>query len=138
VIPSEPPVCNSLLLAEHVYRDGLTGKWVIAGVFNRIALRDFPGRMGPFVVFFQITNLARQVDLRLRIERAATQESIFEYGGPIRINDPLAVFEHALNINGAVFPEPGKYWIQLRSGEEILTQVPIDIALAQRPSRPES
>ena len=30
------PVLQSLILADHVYEDKLTGKRIIAGVFNRI------------------------------------------------------------------------------------------------------
>src|SRR5947199_3546813 len=34
--PMPKPVLQSLILADHVYEDKLTGKRIIAGVFNRI------------------------------------------------------------------------------------------------------
>jgi hypothetical protein len=46
------PILQSLILADHVYEDKLTGKRIIAGIFNRIirgvkVFRDMPAPMPP-------------------------------------------------------------------------------------------
>ncbi len=126
---SEPPVVNSLLLADRVYRDRDTGKWVIAGVFSGLKTRALPGRLDQLNIFFQLTNAGRSFNLRLRIEHAESGDVMFEMGGPMHTSpaDPLRVIEHLVRLQDVLFRREGKYWIQLLSGEEILTQAPLHV-----------
>jgi len=123
----EPPVVNSLLIADRVYRDVDSGKWVIAGVFNRLKTPALPARLDQLNVFFQLTNATRSFDLWLRIEHAESGEVMFEMGGLMQVSpaDPLRVIEHLVRLQDVLFRREGKYWIQLLSGEEILTQAPL-------------
>ena len=123
----EPPVVNSLLIADRVYRDVDSGKWVIAGVFNRLKTPALPARLDQLNVFFQLTNATRSFDLWLRSEHAESGEVMFEMGGLMQVSpaDPLRVIEHLVRLQDVLFRREGKYWIQLLSGEEILTQAPL-------------
>ena len=124
---SEPPVVNSLLIADRVYRDRDSGKWIIAGVFSGLKTRALPGRLDQLNIFFQLTNARRSFDLWLRVEHAESGEVMFEMGGPMHVSpaDPLRVIEHLVRLQDVLFRREGKYWIQLLSGEEILTQAPL-------------
>lgn len=127
----EPPVVNSLLIADRVYRDRDSGKWVIAGVFSGLKTRLLPARLDQLNVFFQLTNAGRSFDLRLRIEHAESGEVMFEMGGPMQVSpaDPLRVIEHLVRLTDVLFRREGKYWIQLLSGEEILAQAPLSVQI---------
>lgn len=127
----EPPVVNSLLIADCVYRDRDSGKWVIAGVFSGLKTRLLPARLDQLNVFFQLTNAGRSFDLRLRIEHAESGEVMFEMGGPMHVSpaDPLRVIEHLVRLTDVLFRREGKYWIQLLSGEEILAQAPLSVQI---------
>lgn len=127
----EPPVVNSLLIADRVYRDRDSGKWVIAGVFSGLKTRLLPARLDQLNVFFQLTNAGRSLDLRLRIEHAESGEVMFEMGGPMHVSpaDPLRVIEHLVRLTDVLFRREGKYWIQLLSGEEILAQAPLSVQI---------
>lgn len=127
----EPPVVNSLLIADRVYRDRDSGKWVIAGVFSGLKTRLLPTRLDQLNVFFQLTNAGRSFDLRLRIEHAESGEVMFEMGGPMHVSpaDPLRVIEHLVRLTDVLFRREGKYWIQLLSGEEILAQAPLSVQI---------
>ena len=48
----ETPTVNSLLVADRIYRDIETKKWMIAGVFNTIGFRNFPAKYDLMEVFF--------------------------------------------------------------------------------------
>ena len=39
---SEAPIVQAILLADHVYQDRETGKYVIAGTFNQLRGQAFP------------------------------------------------------------------------------------------------
>lgn len=127
-IPWESPSANALLIAERVFRDRDTGEWIIAGVFNQLHVRQLPQRHPRLDVFFQITNVSRPVDLRLRVEHAEG-DVLLDFGGPIKANSPLYVHEQKVTLDGLVFHKQGKHWIQLLSNEEILTQAPLHVIL---------
>jgi hypothetical protein len=130
-LASEPPAVNSLLIAERVFRDAKTGQWVIAGVFNQMSVPALPFSADRFDVFFQITNVGRGVDLQLRIEHADSGDVVTSIGGAMTAPDPLRVVEQHVIFRNAPFARRGKYWVQLLSEEEILTQAPLHIAVTE-------
>ena len=130
---TETPTVNSLLLAERVYRDGETNQWIIAGVFDRLAVQKLPFTPHRIDVFFQITNVIRHADLHLRVEHAETGDVVTEFGGPLRTPSPLNVVSHKVEFRGLTFLREGKYWVQLLSREELLTQAPLYIMVEKEP-----
>ncbi len=128
-IPNEPPACNALVIADHVYRDAETGKWIIAGVFSTITVTAVPYLHPRMEVFFQVTNIAGKADLRFRIEHADSGDQLLDFGGAIAAESPLDVHEHKIALEGIPFRKPGKYWIQVVSAEEILTQAPMYVRI---------
>ena len=131
----QTPTVNSLIFADRVYRDMETKKWIIAGVFNTIGFGAFPGRYDWLEVFFQITNVSQPVDLHFRIEHAGTGEAMVDFGGPIGSPSPLNVVEQKVVLRGLKFPEPGKYWVQLVSNEEILSQTPLYVKKVEKKAK---
>ncbi len=134
----ETPTVNSLLFADHIYRDIETRKWIISGVFNTVGFRTFPAEYDCIEVFFQITNVSRPVDLHFRLEKADSGDTLVDIGGPIGSPSPLNVIEHKIVLRKITFPSPGKYWIQLVSNEEILSQAPLYVRGVDAPPKPHS
>ncbi len=120
----EKPKANALIVADAIYRDVLSAKWILAGVFNRILAPALPV-VQDMAVFFQVTNVSKPVDLRLRIEQEEAGELLLDFGGPISAESPLEVIERNIQLRGMKFPAFGKYWVQLVSREEILIRAPV-------------
>jgi hypothetical protein len=121
----QTPTANSLLIADRVYRDAESRKWVISGVFNTLGFRAFPGVHDWMEVFFQLTNVSREVDLRFRVENTNDGSLLVELKGQIGSPSPLNVLEQKIVMRGLRFPGPGKYWVQLVSDEAIVAQTPL-------------
>src|SRR5437764_669259 len=51
-----PPKCKAILLCDVVIIDAMTGKTSIIGVFDGFNLAQFPGNIGPFNAFLQLTD----------------------------------------------------------------------------------
>jgi hypothetical protein len=91
----QTPTPLALLVADRVYHDRETGKWIVAGIFSTIGFSSLPQNYEHMEVFFQLTDVAsRPVDLHLRIEHA-DGEVVFDMGGPIKANSPLDVIADA-------------------------------------------
>lgn len=128
---AETPLPLSLLLADHVYHDRETGKWVVAGIFSSIAFSSLPRTYAQMEVFFQVTNVSRPVDLRVRMEHTEG-DVVLDVGGEMKARSPLEVIAKRLVLRNLPFKRTGKYWVMLKSGEAILTQVPLYVGRIQK------
>ena len=90
---TEKPLPLSLLVADRVYHDRETGKWVVAGIFSNIGFASLPRTYDSMEIFFQVTNVSQPVDLHLRLEHS-DGEAILDVGGPIESNTPPRLFHH--------------------------------------------
>jgi uncharacterized protein DUF6941 len=120
----DPPSANALIIAERVFRDRDTGEWIIAGVFSKITVGRLPAVHDRFDIFFQVTNVSRPVDLRVRIEHS-DGIVLVDLGGPISSKNPLEVIEMAVQVRGLILEKPGKYFVELFSHEQLLTAAPL-------------
>jgi hypothetical protein len=126
------PTPLALLVADRVYHDRETGKWVVAGIFSTIGFGSLPRNYEHMEVFFQLTDVSnRPVDLHLRIEHS-DGDVVFDMGGPIKANSPLDVIAKRVVLKNMPFKKQGKHWVMLKSGEAILMQVPLFIGIVQR------
>lgn len=132
----ESPLPLALLVADRVYHDRETGKWVVAGVFSNIHFASLPRNYDLFEIFFQVTNVSKPADLRLRIEHSEG-EVLVDVGGPIQSSSPLEVIARRVVVRNLPFQKAGKYWVMLKSGEEILTQVPLYVGIIKKKEPPQ-
>jgi hypothetical protein len=128
VAAAEPPLPLALLVADRVYHDRETGKWVVAGIFSNIHFPSLPRHYELLEVFFQVTNISAPVDLRLRIEHSEG-DALMDLGGQMSANSPLDVIARRVVVRNLRFNKPGKHWIALVSSGQILTQVPLYVGL---------
>lgn len=124
----EELTCISIIVCDDIYRDEQTKKLVIVGTFNNIFAKSFPCRHRQFRVLFTLTNGSGPYNLSLSIENARTGNVLMELKGPARLDDPLQITDVDVGIENMVFPEPGKYWIILRSDEIIVAQRPFMVS----------
>jgi Family of unknown function (DUF6941) len=132
---TERPVPLSLLVAERIYQDRETGKWIVAGIFSNINAPGLPVVQDTLEVFFQVTNVSTPVDLHLKLEHAESGGVLLDAGGTIKSNSPLEVIPQRIVLRRVPFNRSGKYWVQLVSGGEILMQVPLYVRLVQAPQQ---
>ena len=127
----EELTCISIIVCDDVYRDEQTKKLVIVGTFNTIFAQSFPCRHQQFRVLFTLTNGSGPYNLSLSIENARTGNVLMELKGPATLDNPLQIADVDVGIENMVFPEPGRYWITLRSDERIVTQRPFIVSERQ-------
>lgn len=121
----ETPTCVSIILCDDLYRVMDGAKLAIIGTFNAIKAPNFPAVHSRMWALFTVTNCRGEYDFSLTIENASTGLPLFEVRGPFRQNDPSQIADFHLCLQGVVFPEPGKYWLVLKSDGEIIGQRPL-------------
>lgn len=108
---------QALLLADHIYRDHNTGKFVIAGTFHQLNVATFPATFGRSVgVFVSLSNVVGKKEITLHFVDAATHEVLLDTRAmEIFGNDPHLPIEFAVEIPPLPLPHAGMYWFQLKT-----------------------
>ncbi len=72
----DPPVIAALLVADQVYIDQLTGKVVVAGIFDRMRVKEFPVDLPPGFIYARTADARSEYTLDVSILDAATMREL--------------------------------------------------------------
>jgi hypothetical protein len=123
------PQARAILLADQVYRDAETGKCIIAGTFNRIGADRFPAVHPSASLYLNLTDFMGKARIRIRLSNDRTGDTLGERSFEVESASPLGSSEVTVRLNNLTFQEPGKYSIEVYSGDEYLGHLPLELVL---------
>ena len=135
------PILQALLLADHVYQDRATGKFIIAGTFTKLMVAktepvqgDTPAppvatetlvpfddvrRSGSPYLYVNLTEVRGECPLQIRYVQLRTSQAMFEAELTIQGNDPLQSIQFTLPVP-PLPREIGVYALELLYKDELL------------------
>jgi hypothetical protein len=116
------PLPLAIIICDSVYRDGVTGKATLLGLFSRIHAKTFPVIHPQLFVFVSLTDGRGQMEAELRLVERETNEQVMSLRGPIAFPTPLDVVEMVFDVRNLKFDAPGNFVFEFRCGGEILGQ----------------
>lgn len=125
------PVLQALVLADHIYTDGDTGKRVICGTFSRIWTKSFPAVYAPKTwAFILLVEVVNEVVLRLRFVSLDEHNEILVESPEIRIRSegPLVPIDIALQLPSLPLPRPGIYAFECYADGTMIGSVRLNVA----------
>jgi hypothetical protein len=102
------PVFVGLLFADHIITEKNNKKGII-GTFSKFYTPRFPARFPPWHIYAAVTNLIGEHDFSINLVYDKAQQVIVPINGKIKADEASAVVELTFRIDGAMFPEEGKY-----------------------------
>ena len=124
------PILKALVLADHVYQDLRTKKWIIAGTFNQIRGTKLPIVTSASYVYLALTDFRGPCEILLEIQfdqtnqvLARTQSLKFES------EDPLQTTEIVLTLPGMQLSRAGTYSVNVLWRDEIIGSHRIAVSL---------
>jgi len=143
------PVLQALVLADQVYQDKVTNKFIIAGTFNQLHLRKKPSSettvelpkdkdaeeaaeglrkvqlseawvSGSPFVYISLTNIRGQAPLELRYVDLNDYIVMLSFPFAIQAKSPLDTIEVSVRLPVLPAPHPGVYALELLSDNEVL------------------
>ena len=129
---AEPPVLQALILADHVYTDGPTGKRIIAGAFTRLNAREFhPGMRFARTtwVYISLTNMKGSYTLQLQYVDLERDNKVLLHSSELQadVKDPLESVDLALEIPPFPMPHPGKYAFELMANGTLVGSLRVSV-----------
>lgn len=123
------PVVQALVLADHIYREPVTGKVFILGTFNALVVDPLPGFFSRSTfAYLCLTDVYGNVDIVLRYCDLATNEILMETN-TLRAHSPdrFSSIEAVLPVPPFPIPHAGVYSFEVHSGTEMLGSLRIHI-----------
>lgn len=116
------PTLQALVLADQIYVDQMTGKKVIAGVFNKLWAPDFPTTFGQVTwAYICVTDIQGSVPFHLRYTDLQSNEVLMStHAINVESKDPLASPEFIIQVPGFPMPHPGTYLFEVYAGDEAI------------------
>lgn len=116
------PTIQALVIADMVFRDPATGKFLIAGTFNTISSGGpFPKQYGrPFFAYLSLTGIHGQADLSFRFVDLEDYSVVVQSPSGLRVEapNPLEVAEAGLQFPNLPLPKPGTYALEVHMASE--------------------
>ena len=110
------PECLAMIVCDDVVEDKRSNKKTIFNAFNQIAAPKFPTKHQKLVVFLSLTNGHGTVPFDLQFVMGADEKVLCGLKGAVKFDDPLAVVELVLTMQGLPLPKEGQYSFRLLLG----------------------
>lgn len=149
------PVLQAMVLADHVYQDRNTGKFVIAGTFGTIWRQPPPPKppegapgkqpisgsytqMGSPYLYLALADVHGKAPLLLRLVDLADANPLLEANFEVAASDPLTMCEFVLPMPLLPAMKPGVLSLDLLFQNEILGSWRINVRDVPPPNPPEA
>jgi hypothetical protein len=109
-----------------------SGKLSVLGVFDRIRAREFPARHGRIVLVMRLAAGPEDVgehEVAIRL-RSPERQEVLRVDGQVRVgvpppSDDRIRISQVLNLDGIVFPRPGRFHFEIRLDGDEVARLPL-------------
>ena len=130
---SVPPIPLAMVVCDQAYRDSMSQKISLLGLFSVIFAPEVPARHPYLTVYLSLTDAKGLVQLKVKIvDINELRPPIATVEIELEIDNPLQVFEPILPLSSLEFPEFGEYRVQTFSGEDLLVERRITVIQSNR------
>jgi hypothetical protein len=128
------PIVQSFILADHVYIDSKTGKKIIAGTFNRVALGEGQSSLHPVVAYLALVGCHGPVSLQVRLADL-DDGKVLRSSGVLRFDarDPLETYEVVIEVPPLPLPHEGIYALEALCNDQLAGNIRLHVARRKRP-----
>ena len=116
---------QALLIADHIYHDQMSGKYVIAGTFHQWNLPFFPFTFNqPFAIFASLSGVYGKKQVRFEFIDAANNKILMKTNLlEIANNDQNSAVSFAIEIPPLYIPHSGSYYFSLIIEDAIIGKI---------------
>ena len=108
------PHVQAIVLCDNIYRDDETGKYVLAGTFNRVYFQSFPGEYPRASLYINLSDFMGHHRISFRFMHLA-EGAILDESPEFELHhdDRREHHECIIELSALEFPEPGRYTLEI-------------------------
>ena len=114
------PAVKAILICDQVIHELGTNKKSLIGIFEEIHLAKFPAHYPRIAVYVNLTDANGEYVLEMRLQSEKGDEVGRGKTPMVKIDNPLATCEFALQVQNLVLPGPGQYEFQIFANGKFL------------------
>lgn len=114
------PAVKAILICDQVIHELGTNKKSLIGIFEEIHLVKFPAHYPRIAVYVNLTDAHGKYVLEMRLLSEKGEEVGRGETPEVKIDNPLATCEFALQVQNLVFPTAGQFEFQISANGELL------------------
>jgi len=114
------PAVKAILICDQVIHELGTNKKSLIGIFEEIHLAKFPAHYPRIAVYVNLTDANGEYVLEMRLQSEKGEEVGRGQTPRVKIDNPLATCEFALQVQNLVLPGPGQYEFQIFANGKFL------------------
>lgn len=120
---------QALLLADHIYRDQDSGKYVIAGTFHQLNVAAFPTTFTRTIgIFVSLSGLTGKTAIDIEFLDTSSGEVLMRTQSlEVSCEDPGMPVEFAVEVPPPPLPHAGRYLFRLVANETVLGSAPVSV-----------
>jgi hypothetical protein len=120
---------QALLLADHIYRDEGSGKYVIAGTFYQLNVAAFPITFARTIgVFVSLSGLKGKTSIDLEFVDTSSGEVLMRTQSiEVSCDDPDLPVEFAVEVPPLPLPHAGRYLFRLAADGTVVGAVAVSV-----------
>lgn len=132
-MPPTPSV-KAILICDQVIHEFGTNKKSLIGIFEDIHFAKFPAQYPRIAIYVNLTDAHGQYVLEMRLLSDSGDEIGRGQTPKVKIENPLATCEFALQIQNLVFPNAGQFEFQIFANGNFLASKAFRVKQAATPS----
>ncbi|MHC4938795.1 MAG: DUF6941 family protein [Planctomycetota bacterium] len=125
------PSVKAILICDQVIHELGTNKKSLIGIFEEIHLPKFPANYPRIAVYVNLTDAHGEYVLEMRLLSERGEEVGRGETPRVKIDNPLATCEFALQVQNLVFPSAGQFEFQIFANGEFLASKAFRVRQAQ-------
>ena len=115
------PFLLALVPAEVVHRDAVTSKFTMLNAIHRLIVPEFPHTLDSVGVYIAMTEVIRETEIAITLVDP-DDEKLGGHQWRVLPQDPVRVFEYALQIKNVVFVRPGLHSFRLSADGDMMAE----------------
>lgn len=117
------------LLADHVYQDAGTGKFILAGIFHQLNVVQLPTLyQRTFGLFISLIGVQGVTPVTIEFARKGSQQPLLRtHELEIRSEDPHLPIDFALEVPPIPIQEAGSHVLRIFAHQALLGELPLEI-----------
>ena len=130
---SVPPIPLAMVVCDQAYRDSMSQKTSLLGLFSVIFAPEVPAKHPYLTVYLSLTDAKDLVRIKVHIvDINEVRSPIATVEMKLEIENPRQVFETFLILRDLEFPEFGEYRVQTFAGNDFLVERSITVIESNR------